>query len=251
MQKNAGTESDLSGVELSAHWISTSEAMREVMAAYDACDFTEYGTDEIRKSTLYERAASAILRRLSQGSLRASASAFDFWTQQGRNQISLERGIIPKLFWLSFVDCRLNAEEDWTAGDFAFSSNTHDFMPSVEGFAHGVRLDRNGLPAINSPTTIPDAGSIAPRGRGAPSKWDWEGALLHLAAVAFYDSDGLFREDGGDPNQSDIAQRLSDWFFGTTGNTPADSQLRNYGKRFQQELNALKLAAANKSKPAS
>jgi hypothetical protein len=162
----------------------------------------------------------------------------------------LENGTIPKLFWLCFSDCRLNAEEDWIAGDFAFTSNSSDFMPSVEGFAHNVQLDRNGLPAIELPKVPNASGSTAPRGRGAPAKWDWEGALLNLAAVAFYDSDGLFREDGREPNQSDIAQRLSAWFIGTTRDAPADSQLRAYVKRFQQELNALKLPAADKSKPA-
>lgn len=84
---------------------------------------------------------------------------------------------------------------------------------------------------------------------GAPRKWDWDGAFLHLAALAHHGVNGLFRDDGGDPNQSDIARHLQAWFIDTCGNSPENSQLRDYGKRFVTELNALKLRDANNSKP--
>ncbi len=79
---------------------------------------------------------------------------------------------------------------------------------------------------------------------GAPRKWDWDGALLHLAALAHHGENGLFREDGSDPNQSDIARHLQAWFIDTCHNSPENSQLREYGKRFVTELNALKLRHA-------
>ena len=84
---------------------------------------------------------------------------------------------------------------------------------------------------------------------GAPRKWDWDGAFLHLAALAHHGVNGLFRDDGGDPNQSDIARHLQAWFIDTCGNAPENSQLRDYGKRFVTELNALKLRDANNSTP--
>lgn len=77
---------------------------------------------------------------------------------------------------------------------------------------------------------------------GAPRKWDWDGALLHLAALAHHGDSGLFRADGGDPNQSDIARYLQAWFLQTCDRSPEDSQLRKFGARFVEELNALKLA---------
>jgi hypothetical protein len=85
---------------------------------------------------------------------------------------------------------------------------------------------------------------------GAPRKWDWDGALLHLAALAHHGVNGLFRDDGSDPNQSDIARHLRAWFIDTCDNSPENSQLRDYGKRFVIELNALKLGDANNPKAA-
>lgn len=84
----------------------------------------------------------------------------------------------------------------------------------------------------------------APNKGGAPRKWDWDGAILHLAALAHHGANGLFRQDGGDPNQSDIARHLQAWFIDTCKNSPENSQLREYGKRFVTELNALKLRDA-------
>ncbi len=83
------------------------------------------------------------------------------------------------------------------------------------------------------------------KGGGRPRTWDWDGALLYLAALAHHGQNGLFRPDGSDPNQTNIAAHLRDWFIATAKNSPEDSQLRRYGKRFQTELNALKMRDAN------
>jgi hypothetical protein len=80
---------------------------------------------------------------------------------------------------------------------------------------------------------------------GAPRKWDWDGALVHLAVLAHNNPDGLFRDDGGDPNQSDIARHLRAWFIEACDDAPESSQLRDYGRRFVTELNAMKLLDAN------
>lgn len=95
--------------------------------------------------------------------------------------------------------------------------------------------------------STPQPAAIPKSAGGAPRKWNWDGALLHLAALAHHTPDGLFRSDGTDPNQSDIARHLETWFVATTGSSPENSQLRDYGKRFVTELNALKLKAANNS----
>lgn len=84
---------------------------------------------------------------------------------------------------------------------------------------------------------------------GAPRKWDWDGALLHLAAIAHGSPDGLLRDDGTDPNQSDIARHLQAWFINSRDEAPENSQLRDYGKRFIIELNAVRFGAANNLLP--
>ncbi|NOW44534.1 hypothetical protein FHW96_000676 [Novosphingobium sp. SG751A] len=79
---------------------------------------------------------------------------------------------------------------------------------------------------------------------GKPREWDWDGALLHLAALSHGSNDGLFRQDGSDPNQSDIARILSNWFIDQTDDSPSDSQLRAYGARFWQALDGVRKASA-------
>jgi hypothetical protein len=98
-------------------------------------------------------------------------------------------------------------------------------------------------PDVPEPTAEPVL-TGAKRG-GAPRKWDWDGALLHLAAKAHHSADGLYRDDGSDPNQSDIARHLEAWFMAKHGNAPEQSQLRAYGARFLAALAELKAAAAN------
>jgi hypothetical protein len=59
---------------------------------------------------------------------------------------------------------------------------------------------------------------------GRPRKHDWEGALLHLIAVANHD--GLALE-----NQTEIRNIISDWFIQRTGEMPADSAVKAMARR--------------------
>ena len=66
-----------------------------------------------------------------------------------------------------------------------------------------------------------------PRNKGGrPPKWDWEGALIHIAAVA-NKPDGLSSGRGA---QAKIAEMIRDWFIQTTGDSPADSEIRKRAK---------------------
>lgn len=56
-----------------------------------------------------------------------------------------------------------------------------------------AQVDGAGLESDAEPV------ATAPNKGGAPRKWDWDGALLHLAALAHHGANGLFREDGSDP----------------------------------------------------
>lgn len=240
-------------------WISSREALQLVMEAYLKHDPLEYSTDEIQRLAARDSAVEAILRRLTQGSLLARPRGFLFVTTSPKGWAPVEQpldapgGTVPKSFWMAMRVGGNLARRDWIAGDFSFEGDPDIPFDDDHGFAYGIEFDRTGLPAIavtnGSPDLIAPVPSIS--SRGAPRKWDWDGALLHLAALAHHARDGLLREDGGDPNQSDIGRRLADWFIGSKGEAPEPSQLRDYGKRFLVELNALKMQGANNSRVGS
>lgn len=225
-------------------WIASREALRLVSEVYALHDFVEYETNEHKHRAAMARAADALIRRLTDGTLLARPVWFRF--VQGNRDHSDEhvfhlqkqdRTIDPN-FWRTLQRLRNVADIDWIAGDFSFEDCDAAFYSS--GSASGVKFERSRLPAIDRLTSRPPTNP-----GGAPRKWDWDGALLHLAALAHESADGLFRDDGKDPNQSDIARHLRAWFITAHDDAPESSQLRDYGKRFVAELNAVKMQAAN------
>ena len=148
-----------------------------------------------------------------------------------------DRTISPN-FWRTLQRLKALATLDWVAGDFLFEDD--DAGIYAQGHATDVKFDRGALPGLGLSAKKQSAGA-----GGAPRKWDWDGALLHLAALAHSSGDGLLRHDGSEPNQTDIADFLRAWFIETRGDSPESSQLRFYGKRFVTEMNAVKLRGAN------
>ena len=229
-------------------WIASREALRLVGEAYALHDIVEYETKEKQQRAAMARATNALMRRLTEGTLLARPVWFRF-VQGNRDDgdehvfhlQEQDRTIDPN-FWRTLQRLRTYADIDWIAGDFSFEDS--DAGIYATGSASGVKFDRSGLPAIDLLTSRPP-----PNPGGAPRKWDWDGALLHLVALAHGSPDGLFRDDGKDPNQSDIARHLRAWFIDTHEDAPESSQLRDYGKRFVTELNAIKLQAANNLPP--
>ncbi|API58804.1 hypothetical protein BSL82_05360 [Tardibacter chloracetimidivorans] len=232
-------------------WISSCAAVQQVAATYARFDFTDYYSEEIARSAAMHSATEAILLRLEQGSLLARPSTFNFRFVFDELSLDEPSSTIPKRFWREFKHRDAERHADWIAGDFSFSREVDNCI-ETDGFAHGVRFDLAGLPAVamdvkdDAGVDAADTTAASPSRRqgGAPRKWDWDGALLHLAAIAHHGADGLHRKDGGEPNQSDIARHLQEWFIGTSDKAPEDSQLRDYGKRFITELNAVKLRSA-------
>ncbi len=229
-------------------WIAAREALRLVSEAYALHDIVDHETREKQQRAAMAKATDALMRRLTEGSLLACPVWFRF--VQGNHNGGAEHVFhlrepdrtIDANFWRTLQRLRSTAEIDWIAGDFSFEDN--DAGVYATGFASGVKFDRSALPAIDRLTP-----KAATNPGGAPRKWDWDGALLHLAALAHSSPDGLFRDDGKDPNQSDIARHMRAWFIDTRGDAPENSQLRDYGKRFVAELNAVKLQAANNLPP--
>lgn len=240
--ERARTESTLQAGQ--RQWIASRDALRRVADAYLLHDIVEHASKEIQQRAAMTKAADAIMRRLTEGTLSARPVWFRF--VQGDRENSLEHvfhlheqdRVIDPNFWRTLQRLQNDAAIDWIAGDFSFEDC--DAGIYATGHAYGVKFDLSGLPALD----LSYSKSLSNPG-GAPRKWDWDGALLHLAALAHGSSDGLFRDDGRDPNQSDIARHLQAWFIDARDDAPECSQLRDYGKRFVAELNAVKLRAAN------
>jgi hypothetical protein len=225
-------------------WIASREALRLVADSYALHDIVEYETKERQQRAAMTKATDALMRRLTEGTLLAQPIWFRF--VQGNSDDEVEhvfhlqeqdRTISPN-FWRTLQRLQSAATIDWIAGDFSFDDRDAGFY--AKGHACGVKFDRFALPALDLPDAKP-----SPKAGGAPRKWDWDGALIHLAALAHGSPDGLFRDDGRDPNQSDVARHLRAWFVDACDNAPENSQLRDYGRRFVTELNAVKLQAAN------
>lgn len=248
MQSSKKAQSASKQIEQRRDWIASREALRLVSEAYATHDIAEYDTKEKQQRAAMARASDALLRRLTDGSLLARPVWFRF--VQGRRdegeehvfRLKEQDRIISPNFWRTLQRLRNSADIDWIAGDFSFEDDDSGIYAT--GSASGVKFDRAGLPALDLLTVKPPTNP-----GGAPRKWDWDGALLHLAALAHGSPHGLFRDDGKDPNQSDIARHLRAWFIDANDNAPESSQLRDYGRRFVAELNAIKLQAANNHSP--
>lgn len=64
---------------------------------------------------------------------------------------------------------------------------------------------------------------VSHRRLGRPKKWDWEGAMAHVAAEANRNPDGLPVGYGA---QTKVEQLILNWFMTRSGETPAESEVR-------------------------
>jgi hypothetical protein len=69
---------------------------------------------------------------------------------------------------------------------------------------------------------------------GRPGKWNWEGALIHLIAIA-NTTDGLPDDEGP---QARIGEIMADWFATNSedGSTPAESEIKKRARLIVEEL---------------
>ena len=67
---------------------------------------------------------------------------------------------------------------------------------------------------------------------GRPPKWDWDGAMAHVIAMA-QTPDGLPTGHGA---QAKIEVLIAAWFEAETGNSPATSQIRKKASRIMQMI---------------
>ncbi|PWS34451.1 hypothetical protein DFH01_25905 [Falsiroseomonas bella] len=68
------------------------------------------------------------------------------------------------------------------------------------------------------------------RGRGAPVKYDWEGALSEVIVIV--------NDEGVPPTQEEMMDKVRDWFARTVGqdNVPCDTSIRNRVSRFWNRI---------------
>jgi hypothetical protein len=67
---------------------------------------------------------------------------------------------------------------------------------------------------------------------GRPRKYDWEGALIHLIAIANA-PDGL---PDGPGSQAAIGRLMLQWFQENAGEEPAESEVKKYARRVVEAL---------------
>ena len=134
----------------------------------------------------------------------------------------------------------VQTESDWVEGTFRASQFEEEPVAGFEGLS--PRIDRIAfdvyfeLPALEAMSR--SIGTTAPSQRitaGRPQKWDWEGALAHLAAIA-NTPDGL---PSGHGAQSAIAKKMGEWFAAKDGDSPADSELRKRAAMIMASIDAL------------
>src|SRR5690606_9723641 len=117
---------------------------------------------------------------------------------------------------------------DWVSGDFGFRDASGFF--DVHGVAFDVHLDADCLPGLSKndsdkgaqgALTLPESHpqTLSP---GRPPKWDWEGALAHIVAIA-NQADGLEGLSNGPFRQADIERAISGWFVSRCDEAPATS----------------------------
>lgn len=100
----------------------------------------------------------------------------------------------------------------------------------------GLRFELNAIemlaPGAAAPPIEAKQSTPASKKGGRPIKWNWEGALAHIASLA-NKPDGLPTDAGA---QARIARLITDWFITEAGEAPADSEVR---KRAATILEAL------------
>ncbi len=109
-----------------------------------------------------------------------------------------------------------------------------DFDAVIEGLSFEFSKIEMLLPsmALGAATGFTALGNEARAGIGRPKKWDWEGALANVIAVA-QTPDGLPTGQGA---QARIEELIADWFIAETGNSPAVSQIRQRSASIMRTL---------------
>lgn len=118
-----------------------------------------------------------------------------------------------------------------------------DFEAVIEGLCFEFSKIEMLLPSmeLGAATGFTALRNETRAGIGRPKKWDWEGALANVIAVA-QTPDGLPTGQGA---QARIEEMIADWFVAETGNSPAESQIRQRAAAIIQTLERPKRPKTN------
>lgn len=224
-------------------WIPLRQAVVEVAQVYSRFMLCE-------PAAALETAQAAIVRRLNYlfADSRASRWMLIFHKQGDTpewRQDNQDAPVIPVTFWSIYERADIVFADDWIAGEIAFSctgrDEVDDWAPDAFGFAVGVEVTRKGLPLIgddNSNGSISNARfrgieQIIEERRGARQKWNWEGAICAVLAMANNDPDGLPVGYGA---QTRIGQMLRQWFLDNQSGEPASSEIGLRASKIMQAI---------------
>lgn len=159
---------------------------------------------------------------------------------QGRSDEPLPFGLIPPatIDWeLGTLSAQLSdgiVPTEWLAHvEETFESGPYEsLLVNFTGLSFDLARIEMLAPAAIAPETDSKQQAPTPRPKGRPPKWDWEGAMAHIASLANA-PDGLPTDAGA---QAQIARLITDWFVQETSQAPAESEVR---KRAATILGAL------------
>lgn len=137
------------------------------------------------------------------------------------------------------------ADWDWKGNRFSVAQPGDDSLLfdndySEELFsAWGIELSFAPVEDDTSVEATPQSSAVASN-RGRPPKWDWEGALAYVVAVA-NTPDGL---ETGPGAQAAIERLMADWFTRASNDAsaPAVSEVRKRASRIMKAIGSLNAA---------
>lgn len=138
------------------------------------------------------------------------------------------------------------AEVDWELGTLAATLDTklpdywvtEEFECGEDDEVHvaltGLSFDLSQIEMLALPVANSEGRTAPTRPIGRPPKWDWHGALAHVAALASRDPDGLPTGPGA---QARIEIEMAQYFSDTCdGEQPAESEIRRHAARVMEAL---------------
>lgn len=208
---------------MAEQWISSAEAIELVAQRYDASKrYAEY-------EVALKVAEEALLKRLSNGALRAlAAKGHMSWGNPFlmENESHFENELLPATFWLNLSHSEYKDRDlDWVLGDFSYSNGHNEHCAS--GNAFDVRFDASGIPGTLKAEAAESAATQDHRSAGRPAKYDWPKNVLAIFGL-------INRGDFKPECQADIEKALID-HLADGDYAPGESTVRPYAKLIWEE----------------
>jgi hypothetical protein len=166
---------------MAEQWIPSADAIRLVAQRYEASE--QYAELEISVRV----AKDALLKRLSNGALRAKASKGhmhygDPFVMESESHF--ENECLPATFWWALSQSKERDRElDWVLGDFSYSSGFDE--QSASGSAFDVHFDAYGIPGALELAGADSAETHGSSRPGRPARYDWPKTVLAIFGLIY------------------------------------------------------------------